>query len=98
MRRAESTVNSQMSRQAAIPMAYALGVVLMLIALFLVTATFATNDYTTTLLSAAALAAIAAICFGFVIVIAPVRWRIIALISSLPLLYVIFEVIRRGIL
>jgi len=85
-----------MSCESAIPITCAFGIVTMLTALLLVTATFATNNYATILLCAAALAAIAAICFAYVIVTARARWRIIASIASLPLLYILVEVIRRG--
>lgn len=85
-----------MKQLPKIPGVFEIGELSMLVGLFSVTATFATNDYTKILRIVLALALLATACFIYVALSQKGLWRWLALISLLPVVYIVSDVFWRG--
>jgi Mg2+ and Co2+ transporter CorA len=85
-----------MNHRSITTIAYIIGVASMLAGLFCVNVTLAGKDYRSMLRWATGFAIVSALSFAMVAVRGSTRWRIFALASALPLVFVIAEVVRRG--
>jgi hypothetical protein len=82
-------------RQHAFAILLVLGVCFTLAALFHVMVTVAGNDYGPVLRRAMVLSALALMCLVTVALFKRGRWRLFAILSALPLIYVALELSRR---
>jgi hypothetical protein len=83
------------ARFALLAGVYAVGVILTLVALFCVTASFATTDYRPILRFVVLLSVIAAGCLGYVVWFGRPAWRTAAFLTALPLAYALIDALGR---